>query len=301
MVDCDIRDPALAEAGKRRIDWAFQSMPVLQFIRKQFIKTQPLAGLRIAACLPVTTETANLMVTLRDAGAQLTLCASNPLATQDDVAASLVNDFNISTYAQKGEPANLSLLADSQPDLAVDSGYQLAHALHALGHRAAEIIGGTEDSVQGESQLKTLVAAGTLAYPVVSVHDATTQHFFDNRYGTGQSTIDGVLRATNILLAGMNLVVSGYGWCGRGVASRARGLGANVIVTEIDPIKALEALMDGYRVMSMGEAAALGDVFITVTGNKSVITREHFDKMKSGAILCNSGHFNCRDRPRDAR
>ena len=292
MVDCDIRDPALAEAGKRRIDWAFQSMPVLQFIRKQFIKTQPLAGLRIAACLPVTTETANLMVTLRDAGAQLTLCASNPLATQDDVAASLVNDFNISTYAQKGEPANLSLLADSQPDLAVDSGYQLAHALHALGHRAAEIIGGTEDSVQGESQLKTLAAAGTLAYPVVSVHDATTQHFFDNRYGTGQSTIDGVLRATNILLAGMNLVVSGYGWCGRGVASRARGLGANVIVTEIDPIKALEALMDGYRVMSMGEAAALGDVFITVTGNKSVITREHFDKMKSGAILCNSGHFN---------
>ncbi len=291
-VESDIRDPALADSGKRRIEWAFQSMPVLQSIRKQFIKAQPLAGLKVAACLPVTTETANLMVTLRDGGAQLFLSASNPLATQDDVAASLVKDFGISTFAQKGEPSTLSPLIDCHPDLAVDNGCQLAQALHSAERAAGEVIGGTEESVQAVSHLKALVASGTLAYPIIAVHDAMTRHFFDNRYGTGQSTIDGVLRATNILLAGMNVVVGGYGWCGRGVASRARGLGANVIVTEVDPLKALEALMDGYRVMSMNEAAPLGDVFITVTGNKSVIAREHFDKMKSGAILCNSGHFN---------
>lgn len=291
-MECDIRDLALADAGKRRIESAFQSMPVLQSIRKQFIKAQPLAGLKVAACLPVTTETANLMVTLRDGGAELYLSASNALATQGDVAASLVKDFSISTFAQKGEPTRLHPLVDCQPDLAVDTGYQLAQALHAPDRQSSELIGGTEESVQAVAQLKALAVAGTLAYPVVAVNDATTRHFFDNRYGTGQSTIDGVLRATNILLAGMNLVVGGYGWCGRGVASRARGLGANVIVTEVDPLKGLEALMDGYRVMSMGEAAPLGDVFITVTGNKSVIAREHFEKMKSGAILCNSGHFN---------
>ncbi len=292
MVDCDIRDLALAESGKRRIEWAFQSMPVLQSIRKQFIKSQPLAGLKVSACLPLTTETANLMITLRDGGAHIVLTSSNPLATQDDAAASLVKDYAISIYALKGGPVNLSPLVAHRPGLAVDSGFQLGQALHADGAVAAEVLGGTEESVQTVMQLKALAAAGTLAYPVVAVHDATTTHFFDNRYGTGQSTIDGVLRATNILLAGMNLVVSGYGWCGRGVASRARGLGANVIVTEVDPLKALEALMDGYRVMSMNEAAPLGDVFITVTGNKSVIAREHFEKMKSGAILCNSGHFN---------
>ena len=293
MVDCDIRDLALAETGKRNIEWAFQSMPVLQCIRKQFIKAQPLAGLRVAACLPVTTETANLMITLRDGGARLALCGSSPLSTHDDVAASLVKDFGISVFAQKGEPAKLGPLVDTQPDLVVDSAYQLGQVLHAAENRpATEILGGTEESVQAAMQLKALAASGKLAYPVVAVHDATTRHFVDNRYGTGQSTIEGVMRATNILLAGMNLVVGGYGWCGRGVASRARGFGANVIVTEVDPLKALEALMDGYRVMSMGEASSLGDIFITVTGNKSVITREHFDKMKSGAILCNSGHFN---------
>jgi adenosylhomocysteinase len=293
MVECEIRDPALAEAGKRRIEWAFQSMPVLQSIRKQFIKAQPLADLCVAACLPVTTETANLMVTLRDAGARrLTLFGSNPLSIQDDVAASLVKDYGISTFAQRGEPVQFGKLVESEPDIVVDSGNQLGAALHAAERTGAAIIGGTEESVQTVLQLRAQAAAGTLAYPVVAVHEATTRHFFDNRYGTGQSTIDGVLRATNILLAGMNLVVGGYGWCGRGVASRARGLGANVIVTEVDPLKALEALMDGYRVMSMSEAASLGDVFITVTGNKSVIAREHFEKMKSGAILCNSGHFN---------
>ena len=293
-VECQVRDLALADSGKRHIEWAFQSMPVLQSIRKQLIKGQPLAGLRIAACLPVTTETANLLVTLRDGGALIVLAGSHPLSTQDEVAASLVKDFGISTYAVKGEPANLAPLVAWRPELAVDSGYQLAQILHAGGEEAAavlpHVIGGTEESVHGVAALAAL--GGNLAYPVVAVHDATTRHFFDNRYGTGQSTIDGVLRATNILLAGMNVVVGGYGWCGRGVAARARGLGANVIVTEVDPLKALEALMDGYRVMSMGEAAALGDVFITVTGNKSVVTREHFDKMKSGAILCNSGHYN---------
>ena len=292
-VECDVRDLALADSGKRRIEWAFQSMPVLQAIRKQFIKGQPLAGLNVAACLPVTTETANLMVTLRDGGARLILCASNPLATQDEVAASLVKDFGISTFAKKGEPIQLAPLVDSLPGIVLDSGCELSQAMHAATDgRAAQAIGGTEESAQGVGRLKAMAAAGTLAYPVVAVQDATTRHFFDNRYGTGQSTIDGVMRATNILLAGMSLVVGGYGWCGRGVAARARGLGANVIVTEVDPLKALEALMDGYRVMSMSEAAPLGDIFITVTGNKAVIAREHFDKMKSGAILCNSGHYN---------
>lgn len=293
MVECDIRDASLAESGKRRIEWAFQSMPVLQSIRKQFIKAQPLADLCIAACLPVTTETANLMITLRDGGARrVSLCSSNPLSTQDDVAASLVSDYGISVFAQRGVASKLEPVVNSQPNVVLDSGNLLGTILHPAAGEANGILGGTEESGQALLQLRTLAAAGQLAYPVVAVQDSTTRHFFDNRYGTGQSTIDGVLRATNILLAGMNLVVSGYGWCGRGVASRARGLGANVIVTEVDPLKALEALMDGYRVMSMNEAAPLGDVFITVTGNKSVLTREHFDKMKSGAILCNSGHFN---------
>lgn len=297
-VECDIKDATLADTGKRRIEWAFQSMPVLQSIRKQFIKAQPLAGLRLAACLPVTTETANLLVTLRDGGAQVAVAASSPLSTQDEVAACLVKDYGISTFAQRGEApeaftSHVAALIAAAPQLTLDNGAELAQRLHTEKPAClAGIIGGTEETSHGVTRLKTLEAAGALAYPVIAVNEATTRHFFDNRYGTGQSTIDGVLRATNILLAGMNVVVGGYGWCGRGVAARARGLGANVIVTEIDPLKALEALMDGYRVMSMPEAAAIGDVFITVTGNKSVISRDHFERMKSGAMLCNSGHYN---------
>ncbi len=298
-VDCDIKDLALADAGRRRIEWAFQSMPVLQTIRKQFIKGQPLAGIRLAACMHVTTETANLLVTLRDGGAEIGLCASHPQSTQDDVAASLVRDYRISTYAMKDEPkeafrAHLDAVLQVPPRLTMDDGCALVSVLHAAraDDLLAGVMGGTEGTTDGVLRLRTMAKEGALRYAVISVNDAMTSHFFDNRYGTGQSTIDGVLRATNILLAGMNVVVSGYGWCGRGVATRARGLGANVIVTEVDPIKALEALMDGYRVMSMTEASHIGDVFITVTGNKSVISKEHFEKMKSGAILCNSGHFN---------
>jgi adenosylhomocysteinase len=297
-VDCDVRDLTLADGGRRRIEWAFQSMPVLQTIRKQFIKGQPLGGVRVAACMHVTAETANLLITLRDGGAEVGLCASNPLSTQDDVAASLVRDFRISTFAVKGEPkesfqAHLDAVLRVAPRVTMDDGCDLLSVLHEQRQDLLEgVAGGTEETTTGVVKLRAMAKEGALRYPVIAVNDAVTKHFFDNRYGTGQSTIDGVLRATNILLAGMNVVVGGYGWCGRGVATRARGLGANVIVTEVDPIKALEALMDGYRVMSMHDAAPLGDVFITVTGNKSVIAKEHFEKMKSGAILCNSGHFN---------
>jgi adenosylhomocysteinase len=295
---CDVKDLALADQGKRRMEWAFQSMPVLQTIRKQFIKTQPLAGIRIAACLHVTTETANLMVTLRDGGANAVLCASNPLSTQDDVAAALVRDYGIPVFAIKGENndvyySHLSATADHKPQITMDDGADLVHLLHTKRQDLLEgIVGGTEETTTGVIRLRAMAKEGVLRYPIIAVNDALTKHLFDNRYGTGQSTLDGVIRATNMLLAGMTIVVAGYGWCGRGVASRARGMGANVIVTEIDPTKALEAVMDGYRVMTMNEAAVLGDLFITLTGNKHVIARDHFEKMKNGAILCNSGHFN---------
>src|SRR5258708_895344 len=298
QVACDVKDLALADQGKRRMEWAFQSMPVLQTIRKQFIKTQPLAGIRIAACLHVTTETANLMVPLRDGGASAVLCASNPLSTQDDVAAALVRDYGIPVYAIKGENnesyySHISAAADFKPHITMDDGADLVHMLHTKRtDLLAGVVGGTEETTTGVIRLRAMAKEGVLRYPIIAVNDALTKHLFDNRYGTGQSTLDGVIRATNMLLAGMTIVVAGYGWCGRGVASRARGMGANVIVTEIDPTKALEAVMDGYRVMTMNEAATLGDLFITLTGNKHVIAKDHFEKMKNGVILCNSGHFN---------
>ena len=297
-VACDVKDLALADLGKRRTEWAFQSMPVLQMIRKQFIKTQPFKGIRIAACLHVTTETANLMITLRDGGASAVLCASNPLSTQDDVAATLVRDYNIPVYAIKGETnesyySHILAAIDHKPHLTMDDGCDLVTVMHTKRKDALEgVIGGTEETTTGVIRLRAMSKEGVLSYPVIAISDALTKHLFDNRYGTGQSTLDGIIRATNVLLAGMTVVVAGYGWCGRGVASRARGLGANVIVTEIDPTKAIEAVMDGFRVMSMHEAAQIGDLFITLTGNKSVIAREHFEVIKSGAIVCNSGHFN---------
>jgi adenosylhomocysteinase len=293
-----VKDLALADVGKRRIEWAFQSMPVLQTIRKQFIKTQPLAGIRVSACLHVTTETANLMVTLRDGGASVALCASNPLSTQDDVAACLVKDYGIPVFAIKGESndvyyQHLTSAAAHKPQITMDDGADLVTLLHTKRQDlATDILGGTEETTTGVIRLRAMAKEGVLRYPIVAVNDALTKHLFDNRYGTGQSTLDGIIRATNVLLAGMVVVVAGYGWCGRGVANRARGLGANVIVTEIDPTKAIEAVMDGFRVMSMHDAAAIGDLFVTLTGNKHVIARDHFPKLKNGAILCNSGHFN---------
>lgn len=297
-VPCDVKDLALADLGKRRIEWAAQSMPVLAAIRKQFIKTQPLAGLRVAACLHVTTETANLMIALRDGGANIALCASNPLSTQDDVAAALVREYHIPTFSIKGESndvyyQHINAALDHNPQFTMDDGADVVSALHTKRkEQLSNVIGGTEETTTGVIRLRAMAKDKVLAYPIIAVNDALTKHLFDNRYGTGQSTLDGIIRATNILLAGMNVVVAGYGWCGRGVAMRARGMGANVIVTEIDPTKAIEAIMDGFRVMTMHEAAVIGDVFVTVTGNKSVIARDHFEKLKSGAILCNSGHFN---------
>jgi adenosylhomocysteinase len=297
-VPCDVKDLSLAEAGKRRIEWAAQSMPVLATIRKQFIKTQPLAGIRVAACLHVTTETANLMIALRDGGANITLCASNPLSTQDEVAASLVRDYHIPTFAIKGESndsyySHLNAALDSAPQFTMDDGADVVGLLHTKRKELlSNVIGGTEETTTGVIRLRAMAKDKVLAYPIIAVNDALTKHLFDNRYGTGQSTLDGIIRATNILLAGLNIVVAGYGWCGRGVAMRAKGMGANVIVTEIDPTKAIEAVMDGFRVMTMKEACSVGDVFITVTGNKNVIARDHFDRLKGGAILCNSGHFN---------
>ena len=297
-IACDIKDLSLADAGKRHIEWAFQSMPVLQTIRKQFIKTQPLKDIRVAACLHVTTETANLMVTLRDGGANIVLCASNPLSTQDDAAASLVRDYGIPVYAIKGENndvyySHILSTLDHRPHITMDDGADLVTILHTKRQDLLDgVIGGTEETTTGVIRLRAMAKDKVLRYPIVAVNDALTKHLFDNRYGTGQSTLDGIIRATNILLAGMTVVIAGYGWCGRGVAMRARGMGANVIVTEIDPIKAIEALMDGFRVMSMAEAATIGDLFVTLTGNKSVIARDHFERLKNGAILCNSGHFN---------
>ena len=298
QVPCDVKSFELADLGKRRIEWANQSMPVLQSIRKEFIKNQPLKGIRIAACLHVTTETANLAITLRDGGADVVLCASNPLSTQDDVAASLVRDFNISTHAIKGEDNEsyykhiLSAL-DHKPHVTMDDGADLVStALTKRQDVLDGIIAGTEETTTGVIRLRAMAKDGQLRYPIVAVNDALTKHMFDNRYGTGQSTMDGVIRCTNSLIAGSKFVIAGYGWCGRGLASRARGMGADVIVTEIDPTKAIEAVMDGYRVMSMAEAARIGDIFVTVTGNKNVVAREHFDAMKNGAVVANSGHFN---------
>jgi adenosylhomocysteinase len=294
----DIKSLDLADLGKRRIEWANQSMPVLQSIRKDFIKHQPLKGIRISACLHVTTETANLAITLRDGGADVVLCASNPLSTQDDVAASLVRDYNISVHAIKGEDNEtyykhiLSAL-DHKPHLTMDDGADLVStALTKRKDVVDGIIAGTEETTTGVIRLRAMAKEGALRYPIIAVNDALTKHMFDNRYGTGQSTMDGVIRCTNSLIAGSKFVIAGYGWCGRGLASRARGMGADVIVTEIDPTKAIEAVMDGYRVMSMNEAAKIGDIFVTVTGNKNVIGREHFSVMKNGAVVANSGHFN---------
>jgi len=294
----DVKDIRLADAGKRKIEWAHQQMPVLELIRKRFAKEQPLKGLRVSACLHVTSETANLMITLRDAGADAVLCASNPLSTQDEVAASLNRDYGIPTYAIKGEDnetyyAHLRAALDHKPQFTMDDGCDLVTML--LTKRTdlvPNVIAGTEETTTGVIRLRAMAKDGTLKYPIVAVNDAMTKHFFDNRYGTGQSTLDGVIRATNVLLAGSKVVVAGYGWCGRGTAMRAKGLGADVIVTEIDPVKGIEAVMDGFRVMPMSQAAKEGDVFITVTGNKNVIRREHFEVMKNGAIVCNSGHFN---------
>lgn len=297
-VASDVKSFELADLGKKRIDWANQSMKVLQIIRKEFIKNQPLKGIRISACLHVTAETANLMITLRDGGAEAALCASNPLSTQDDVAACLVRDYGIPVFAIKGEDndtyyKHIMQALDHKPHITMDDGADLVSiALTKRTDVVDGIIAGTEETTTGVIRLRAMAKEGVLKYPIVAVNDADTKHMFDNRYGTGQSTIDGIVRATNFLLAGSKFVVAGYGWCGRGLASRARGLGAEVIITEIDPTKALEAVMDGYRVMAMEDAAKLGDVFCTVTGNKNVLRKEHYEVMKDGAIISNSGHFN---------
>ncbi len=320
-VRSDVRDLALAPRGKTRIEWADESMPVLKQIRERFAKEKPLRGVRLSACLHVTSETANLARALTAGGADLVLCASNPLSTQDDVAASLVADFGVATYAIKGEDHasyydHIRAALAHMPNMTMDDGADLvssllflaldrdsevdpvvrkwAQGLSADQRKAlfAGIIGGTEETTTGVIRLKAMEKAGVLKFPVVAVNEAKTKHFFDNRYGTGQSTMDGIIRATNLLIAGLNVVVAGYGWCGRGVASRARGLGAQVIVTELDPTKAIEAALDGFRVMTMAEAAPVGDIFVTVTGNKGVLRDEHFRAMKHGAVICNSGHFN---------
>jgi adenosylhomocysteinase len=294
----EIKDIGLAEAGKKRIDWAAREMPVLRLIAERFATEKPLAGRRILACAHVTTETANLVRALSAAGAETVLIASNPLSTQDDVAAALVNVYGVSVYAIKGEDTDtynrhLRQALDSRPELIIDDGSDVvATLIQERQDLVSNVIGSTEETTTGINRLRAMWRDGKLAFPAIAVNDAQTKHFFDNRYGTGQSTIDGVIRATNILLAGKSLVVAGYGWCGKGVAMRARGLGANVIVTEINPIKALEAVMDGFRVMTMNDAAAVGDIFITVTGSRNVIDTEHFERMRSGVIICNSGHFD---------
>jgi adenosylhomocysteinase len=294
----EVRDVQQAEGGRRRIDWADREMPVLQHIRERFAKERPLQGTRVAACLHVTTETANLMRTLQLGGADVVLCASNPLSTQDDVAASLVTHFEIPVFAIKGEDSqtyyrHIHASLDHKPQVTMDDGADLLSTLHKERRDLLPgVRGGTEETTTGVIRLRAMAADGALGYPVIAVNDAKTKHFFDNRYGTGQSTIDGIVRATNILLAGKTFVVAGYGWCGRGLASRARGMGANVIVTEVDPMPALEAVMDGFRVMTMKEAARIGDIFCTVTGDINVIDKAHFEVMKDGAIVANSGHFN---------
>ena len=301
MVESDVKDLSLAAAGRLKIEWAEREMPVLRQVRERFAKEQPLKGIRLGACLHVTTETAVLMLTLKAGGAQVALCASNPLSTQDDTAAALVKEYEIPVFAQKGEDnaryyRHLEAVLATRPQVTMDDGADLISQLHGERHAGrdlvADVIGGTEETTTGVLRLRAMQNEGVLAFPVIAVNDADTKHLFNNRYGTGQSTIDGILRATNILLAGRTVVVAGYGMCGRGVATRARGMGAQVIVTEIEPLRALEAAMDGFRVMPMAEAAEEGDVFVTVTGNTSIIREEHFVCMKDGAILCNSGHFN---------
>ncbi|PIR83242.1 adenosylhomocysteinase [Candidatus Kaiserbacteria bacterium CG10_big_fil_rev_8_21_14_0_10_56_12] len=294
----DIKDISLAETGAQRIAWAAQDMPVLRTVREQFIKDQPLKGHRLAACLHVTAETANLMIALKAGGAEVALCASNPLYTQDDVAASLVKDHGISVFAIKGEDhdtffKHLEAVIATKPDLTMDDGADLVSTIHAKHpDLLANLNGGTEETTTGVIRLRAMAKDGALKMPVVAVNDAKTKNMFDNRYGTGQSTLDGIIRATDVLLAGKTFVVAGYGWCGKGLAMRARGMGANVIVTEIDAVKALEAAMDGFRVMQMTDAAAIGDIFCTVTGDTNVITVEHFKKMRDGAMVANSGHFD---------
>ncbi|MGB3702461.1 MAG: adenosylhomocysteinase [Anaerolineales bacterium] len=298
MQNYDVKDIKIAEGGRRRIDWAEREMPVLRLIRERFAKERPLKGLRISACLHVTTETANLMHTLHDGGAEVVLTASNPLSTQDDVAAALVTHYEIPVFAIKGEDnvtyyKHINAALDFGPNITMDDGADLVSTLHKDRREMLEnVIGGTEETTTGVIRLRAMAADGALEFPVIAVNDAMTKHLFDNRYGTGQSTIDGIVRATNVLLAGKNFVVAGYGWCGRGLAMRARGMGANVIVTEVDPLPALEALMDGFRVMPMAEAAAIGDIFVTLTGDINVIDKHHFEAMKDGAIVANSGHFN---------
>ena len=293
-----VADLGLAELGKQRIEWADRDMPVLAQIRERFERERPLDGLRISACLHVTTETANLARTLKAGGADVVLVASNPLSTQDDVAASLVQDYGISTYAIKGEDeetyySHLTAAIDHAPQITMDDGADVIGVLHGDRREMLDgIIGGTEETTTGVIRLKALEAEGKLAFPVVAVNEANTKHMFDNRYGTGQSTLDGLLRATNILIAGRKCVVGGYGWCGRGLASRLKGMGAHVIVIEVDPLAALEAVMDGFDVMTVADAAKEGDVFITATGNIHVLRREHFEHMKDGAIIANTGHFN---------
>ena len=298
MEKFDIKDMQLAEGGRRRIEFAEREMPVLRLIRDRFAKERPLKDLRISACLHVTTETANLMHTLQDGGAEVVLTASNPLSTQDDVAASLVTHYEIPVFAIKGEDhvtyyKHINTALDHQPNMTMDDGADLVSTLHKERRDLLKhVVGGTEETTTGVIRLRAMAADKALAFPVIAVNDAMTKHFFDNRYGTGQSTIDGIVRATNILLAGRNFVIAGYGWCGRGLAMRARGMGANVIVTEVNPLPALEAVMDGFRIMPMQEAAGIGDIFVTVTGDLNVIDRQHFEAMKDGAIVANSGHFN---------
>jgi adenosylhomocysteinase len=298
VADHHVKDLALADAGKLRIEWADQDMPVLASIRERFEREKPLAGIRVAACLHVTTETANLMRTLKAGGADIVLCASNPLSTQDDVAAALVKHYDIRTYAIKGEDtetyySHIDAAIDHHPQVTMDDGADVVGRIHGDRTEFLEgIIGGTEETTTGVIRLRAMAADGALKFPIVSVNDAQTKHLFDNRYGTGQSTIDGVIRATNRLIAGRTVVISGYGWCGKGAAMRSDGLGASVVICEVDPLKALEAYMDGYRVMPAVEAAKICDIWITVTGDVNVIDTAMFETMKDGAIICNSGHFN---------
>jgi len=294
----DVRDIALAPRGKDRIEWAAKEMPVLRLIRERFAKDMPLKGIRMAGCLHITTETANLAITLKAGGADLVLCASNPLSTQDDVAAALVSEYGIPTFAIKGEDEqtyyrHINAVLDHKPQMTMDDGCDLVSTIHTKRtDLISDIIGGMEETTTGVIRLHSMEKNGVLKFPVLAVNDSDTKHLFDNRYGTGQSSIDAIIRSTNILLAGRTVVVFGYGWCGRGVASRAHGLGSNVVVTEVDPTRALEAVMDGYRVMPGVEAATIGDIFITVTGDINVIDRAHLERMKDGAIIANSGHFN---------
>src|SRR5881396_1375839 len=301
MVEHDVKNIGLAAEGRLKIEWAEQSMPVLRQVRERFAKEQPLKGLRLGACLHVTTETAVLMLTLKAGGAQVALCASNPLSTQDDTAAALVKEYDIPVFAHKGEDnktyyRHLEAVLKTRPQITMDDGADLISQLHGetnLGRDLVrDVIGGTEETTTGVLRLRAMEKDGVLAFPVIAVNDADTKHLFDNRYGTGQSTIDGILRATNVLLAGKTVVVAGYGMCGRGVATRAKGMGAHVIVTEVEPMRALEAVVDGFQVMPMAKAAEVGDVFVTVTGNTTIMSSDNFGRLKDGAIVANSGHFN---------